>query len=163
MMADTAPKFAVTKLDPETVLQAYLSGKTSKEIAESNGITRQALQAWLIRNDAEGWKAAQTVVAQEELDEAREYRKSIQQRLEKSDREERERLNIALVCARDAEKSAQWRLERVCRRIYGQDAPASAAQAVQIVFNMRGDSATNVSEVDTQIKLIDPEGQQSGT
>jgi transposase len=137
MMADTSPKFAVTKLDPEAVIAQYLEGKTSQEIAKANGISRQALQAWLIRNDAEGWKTAQTVVAQEELDEARDYRASIQARLETADREERERLNIALACARDAEKSAQWRLERVCRRIYGQDAPASAAQAVQININMR--------------------------
>ena len=142
-MADVnkAPKFAVTKLDPGAVIDQYLQGKTSAQIAAENGITRQALQAWLLRNDAEGWKQAQTAQAQEELDEAIDYRKSIQTRLETADREERDRLNIALACARDAEKSAQWRLERVCKRIYGQDV-AQVGSAVQININLRRESAT---------------------
>lgn len=154
-----APKFAVTKLDPQEVLNQYLAGKTSKQIAEENGITRQALQAWLLREDSQGWQVAQTVSAQEDLDEARDYRISLQARIETADREERERLNIALVCARDAEKSAQWRLERVCRRIYGQDAPPSSVIPIQInigISRAEQQSGAAMDETSTQEIVINP-------
>jgi hypothetical protein len=39
-------------------------------------------------------------------------------------------------------RSAQWDLERVCRRIYGQDV-AQVSQAVQININLRREHATN--------------------
>lgn len=138
---EKAPKFAVKKLDPAEVLNQYLAGKTSRQIAEENGITRQALQAWLLREDAQGWQLAQTAIAQEDVDEAIDYRKSIQARIEGADKEERERLNIALVCARDAEKSAQWRLERVCRRIYGQDQVPASVMPIQINIGISRDAA----------------------
>jgi hypothetical protein len=33
-------------------------------------------------------------------------------------------------------KSAQWNLERVCRRIYGQDAPKEPTEKVNIILNI---------------------------
>lgn len=148
--ASKTPKFAVTKLVPGDVIDQYLQGKTSAQLAKEHGITRQALQAWLLRNDPEGWRHAQTAIAQEELDEAIDYRKSIQAKLEKADKEERDRLNIALALARDAEKSAQWRLERVCRRIYGQDVPQGSSDRVSITLNI-GNAAAQDAEIVTEL------------
>lgn len=116
-----APKFAVSNLDPKAVIADYLGGKKTTQIAKELGISRQALNAWLLRVDIDGWHTAQTAIAQEDLEEAQDYRAQTREALKKASKEERERLNIALACARDAEKSAQWRLERVNRRIYGAD------------------------------------------
>ena len=132
-----APKFAVTKLDPAEVLDQYLHGRSTKEIAADNGITRQALNDWLRRKDEEGWKRAQSILAEEDAEKAREVRQHIQEQLQTADREQRDRLNIALACARDDERAAMWRLERVNRRIYGQDQAANAAPQVAIQINLR--------------------------
>ena len=45
--------------------------------------------------------------------------------------------------ARERLRAAQWDLERVCRRIYGQDAPPAGVNAVQININLRSERATN--------------------
>ena len=49
---------------------------------------------------------------------------------------------LDLTRAREQLRSAQWDLERVCRRIYGQDQPPAGMNAVQININLRGDAAT---------------------
>lgn len=157
------PKYAVSKLDPKDVLDQYLNGKTTPQIAAEHGISRQALNAWLRRTDLESWQSAQTALAEEEVDKAKDYRAQIQQRLETADKEERDRLTIALACARDAEKSAQWRLERVCRRIYGQDAPPAGTNAVQININLRGDKPLDVVGEQDKIGLSVVENVQSKT
>lgn len=134
---DRAPKYAVSKLDPAEVLNEYLHGRSTKEIAAANGISRQALNDWLLRKDEEGWKRAQSIVAEEDAERAREVRQSIQDKLGTANKEERDRLNIALACARDDERGAMWRLERVNRRIYGQDQPPNGAAQVAIQINLR--------------------------
>lgn len=149
------PKYAVSKLDPKDVLDQYLNGKTTPQIAAEHGISRQALNAWLRRTDLEGWQAAQTALAEEEVDKAKEYRSSIQQRLETANKEERERLNIALACARDAEKSAQWRLERVCRRIYGDEKVALNLAGNGITVQLVSYSSDSNVNPSTQPKEID--------
>lgn len=116
--------------DPKAVLDRYLAGETSPEIAKSLGVTKQALSHWLIQNAESEWKSAQLIKALERKDNAEALMDSASNPLD-------------LARAREQLRGAQWDLERVCRRIYGQDAPASAAQAVQIVFNMRGESTTN--------------------
>ena len=150
---EKAPKYIVSALDPKQIIDQYLHGKTTPQIAKELGISRQALNAWLKRTDEDGWRVAQTVLAEEEVDAAKDYRASIQVRLEQADKDERDRLNIALACARDAERSAQWRLERVCRRIYGQDSPPSSVVPVQININLKPDAAAHsavITENDSQ-------------
>jgi hypothetical protein len=49
---------------------------------------------------------------------------------------------LDLARAREQLRGAQWDLERVCRRIYGQDV-AQVAQAVQVNINLRRESATD--------------------
>jgi hypothetical protein len=44
---------------------------------------------------------------------------------------------LSLSRARERLKAAQWDLERVCRRIYGQDAPPQGVNAVQININLK--------------------------
>jgi transcriptional regulator with XRE-family HTH domain len=116
-------------VDPEVVLDRYLEGETGPQIAASLGVTKQALSHWLINRAEVQWKSAQLVKALARKDAAEELMDKASNPLD-------------LARAREQLRGAQWDLERVCRRIYGQDSPANAAQAVQININLRGDAQT---------------------
>jgi hypothetical protein len=114
---------------PNDVLERYLAGETGPQIAQSLGVTKQALSHWLITNAEDEWKSAQLVKALTRKDEAEELMDKAANPLD-------------LARAREQLRGAQWDLERVCRRIYGQDV-AQVAQAVQININLRRESATD--------------------
>lgn len=118
------------EVDPEVVLDRYLAGETSPEIAESLGVTKQALSHWLIQNAEGEWKSAQIIKALNRKDEAETLMDSASTPLD-------------LARAREQLRGAQWDLERVCRRIYGQDAPPSSVVPIQINIGIRRADATN--------------------
>ena len=130
--------------DPKTVLQRYLSDESTKDIAESYGVTRQALNQFLIRTAEQEWKDAQVARAIARKESAED------------DLDNAESTPDALALSRTRErlKAAQWDLERVCRRIYGQDAPPAGANAVQININLRGASPQYDSERTAQSPVI---------
>jgi hypothetical protein len=111
--------------NPNEVLQRVLSEESTKDIAASFGVTRSALNYWLIEHCDKEWKAAQYIRAAKRKEDAED---------------EMDTASDAFTLARAREKlrAAQWDLERVCRRIYGQDAPPSVA-AVQINIGIRKD------------------------
>lgn len=115
--------------DPKDILERYLNGESTPQIAASFGVTKQALSLWLITKAENDWKASQLVKAIERKDKAEELIETAATMLD-------------LTRGREMLRSAQWDLERVCRRIYGQDV-AQVAQAVQININLRRESATN--------------------
>jgi hypothetical protein len=76
------------------------------------------------------WKSAQLVKALMRKDRAEEM-------MERADN------SLDLARARELLKAAQWDLERVCRRIYGQETQVNVAQiAVQIGVQLRGSETT---------------------
>jgi hypothetical protein len=117
-------------VDPKDILERYLAEESSDKIAASYGVTRAALSLFMLRNAESEWKDAQLTKALARKERAEDL-------MDKADNA------LDLTRAREQLRSAQWELERVCRRIYGQDTPANAAQAVQININMRGSAATN--------------------
>lgn len=117
-------------IDPKAVLERYLAEETGEQIAQSYGVTRSALSLFMLKHAEEQWKDAQVVKAIRRKEEA-------EQLMDKADNA------LDLTRAREQLRSAQWDLERVCRRIYGQDAPPAGATAVQININLRGKSATD--------------------
>lgn len=117
-------------VDPKAVLDRYLAGETSPQIAASLGVTKQALSHWLARTAEDEWKSAQFVRAFTRKEEAEDL-------LDRADNA------LDLARAREILRSAQWDLERVCRRIYGQDAPPGSTAALQININLRRADATN--------------------
>jgi len=128
--------------DPKTVLQRYLSDESTKDIAATYGVTRQALNQFLIRSAEQEWKDAQiarAIARKESAEDALDSESPLDA--------------LALARTRERLRAAQWDLERVCRRIYGQDAPPVGAQAVQININMRGQDTTNAAQqvVDAEI------------
>lgn len=121
--------------DPKDVLNRVLQEESTKDIAASYGVTRSALNQWLLTHAEADWKAAQVIRASKRKEEAEEA-------LETADDA------LSLARAREKLRAAQWDLERVCRRIYGQDAPPAGTQAVQININLRGSAATNAAQHD---------------
>jgi hypothetical protein len=93
---------------PQQVLQRYLSDESTSVIAADYGVTRQALGQFLLKYAEEDWKEAQVARAIARKEKAEDGLESAQDPLE-------------LAKARELLKAAQWDLERVCKRIYGQD------------------------------------------
>jgi predicted DNA-binding protein YlxM (UPF0122 family) len=133
-MTDKLP--ALRDQDPKTILARYLSDESTKDIAASYGVTRQALGQYLLKHTESEWKDAQVARAIARKEQAEDNLDTIGAKIETADKEQRDRLTLSLAHARETLKAAQWDLERVCRRIYGQDSP-TAAQAVQININLR--------------------------
>jgi transcriptional regulator with XRE-family HTH domain len=128
----------LSKVDPKEVLDRYLAGETSPQIAQALGVTKQALSHWLSNVAESEWKSAQFVKAHNRKEEAEELIETASNPLD-------------LARAREKLRAAQWDLERVCRRIYGQDAAQTVAQAVQININLRNNGAAHQAEVVTEL------------
>ena len=50
-------------------------------------------------------------------------------------------------------RSAQWNLERVCRRIYGQDAPKEPTEKVNIILNIG--TSSNAEKLVAEVKPVE--------
>lgn len=94
--------------DPRQILNRYLSDESTSVIAADYGVTRQALGQYLLRHAEEDWKEAQVARAIARKEKAEDSIESATDPLQ-------------LAKARELLKAAQWDLERVCRRIYGQE------------------------------------------
>lgn len=94
--------------DPRVILQRYLSDQSSEDIARDYGCTRQALARFMLNHAEEGWKEAQVA-------------RAIARKERAEDDLETAADPLSLASARERLKAAQWDLERVCRRVYGQD------------------------------------------
>lgn len=107
----------------QAVIARVINDEKLADIAKDLGLSRSALNMALLEYSQEDWQKAQVARAVTELEQAQDERESAPDML-------------TLVRARDREKSAQWKLERLMRRLFGQDAPAQS-QAVQININLR--------------------------
>jgi hypothetical protein len=134
---------ALRDTDPKTILQRYLSDESTKDIAASYGVTRQALSKHLLLHAEQEWKDAQVSRAIARKESAEDDLEAIRCKIDMADREERERLSLTVVLARERLKSAQWDLERVCRRIYGQDVSPDQLGRISITLNI-GDKPLDV-------------------
>lgn len=96
----------LAKADPHEILQRYLSDETTLAISADYGVTRQALTHFLLKSVEEQWKEAQVARAIARKEKAEDGIACAKDAFD-------------LARAREELKSAQWDLERVCRRIYG--------------------------------------------
>jgi hypothetical protein len=122
----------------ESVLARYLAEETTTQIAKSLGVTRSALNYWLLEHCEKEWKSAQIIRAMKRKEDAEDAIETAPDAL-------------TLARAREALRAAQWDLERVCRRIYGQDAPPNAGAGVNININLRRAPLDIVGEADVTI------------
>lgn len=93
-------------LDPNEVLQRYLSERHTSRIAESYGVTRRNLVRWLREVAPERWKQVQIVRAITFHEDGNEGLENAEDAL-------------ALARAREMVKSGQWTLERLDSDNYG--------------------------------------------
>jgi len=118
-------------VEPKAILARYAEGEKMSEIAPSLGLKgAEQIYRKLLRECPEEWKEHQAARAIRILEEARDEMELAQDAL-------------SLARARERVRSAQWELERTCRRIYGQDVPQSVA-AVQVNINLRREKQLDV-------------------
>lgn len=134
----TANLPALRETDPKLILQRYLSDESTKDIAASYGVTRQALGKYLLAVAETEWREAQVARAIARKESAEDNLDAIEGQIQGADKEERDRLTLRVSLARERLKSAQWDLERVCRRIYGQDVTPDQLGRVSITLNIGG-------------------------
>ena len=154
-MTQTAVMVGLKDADPKTILARYLSDETTESIAKDYGVTRQALGQFLYKTAEADWKEAQVARAIARKESADDTLDAIGSKIENADKEDRDRLALSLAHAKERLKSAQWDLERVCRRIYGQDAPPASVIPIQINIGIRREDATNA----VQHEVIEAEGK----
>lgn len=109
--------------DVGDVLTRVLNEESTKDIAASLGVTRSALNQWLLANAEGDWRTVQVIRAHKRKDEAEDEIESAADAL-------------SLARAEKKLKAAQWDLERVCRRIYGQDVTPDQLGRVSITLNI---------------------------
>jgi hypothetical protein len=100
-----------------SVIERFVNDEKLADIALSLGISHSALNMALLEYAEDDWRRAQVARALTRLELA-------------TDERERASDVLSLARARDAEKSAQWQLERLLRRLYGQEQQQSASQVV---------------------------------
>ena len=100
-------KGRLAKTDPQNVLERYMGGETTTQIAASLGVTRQGLGWWLRQHAQSEWKEAQIILAIERKEKAEDDLDAATDAL-------------SLARAREQLRGAQWELERVFHRIYAQ-------------------------------------------
>ena len=109
--------------DVGDVLTRVLNEESTKDIAASFGVTRSALNQWLLANAEGDWRTVQIIRAHKRKDEAEDEIETAPDAL-------------SLARAREKLKAAQWDLERVCRRIYGQDVTPDQLGRISITLNI---------------------------
>ena len=106
-------------VDINQILTRYLNGETSTQIAKSLNCTRQGLGYFLRENAEEDWKNAQVIQAIERKEQAEDELGNAND-------------SLSLARARERLRSAQWELERVCNRIFGQKQEVSMTVDIRI-------------------------------
>ena len=96
------------------ILARYDAGEEIEGIAKHFQITHQAAYKSLLRHCPEEWKTSQAAKALTQYETA----KAKLEEIWRQDRTERDQ--VALACAREQVRTAQWELERVLSKIYAQ-------------------------------------------
>ena len=130
------------------VLQAYEQGQEVADLAPAYDVSDVTLYALLIRDHEEAWKQAQVSRAvakrsrtSKDLEELRDQLRSSTQQQEDGTKTPHDMLSLARIkeqvkLAEIQAKRAEWELERVYRRVYGQDVVADGAGRVSITLNI---------------------------
>ena len=134
----------LAKIDPKHVINRYLAGESTTEIAQSLGVTRTGLNFWLLKHAEADWKESQIIKAIGRKESAEDEMDGAQD-------------TLSLSRARERLKAAQWDLERICRRIYGQDQASEASGKVSININLGQSSATIETYPQENSQVIDSE------
>jgi transposase-like protein len=121
----------------DAAIECYGNGASIYAIALDLGVEHTTLYRQLIKHREGEWRDAKESRALAELEEAEEQLKTA------SD-------GLALSRARERVRAAQWQLERLMRRIYGQEQQAGQGGKVSITLNIGGGETTKERVVSDQ-------------
>lgn len=157
-MADAIKPYKGRQAEPiiKRALELYDEGIEIEESAEQLGVPARTIHRWLASNSPDEWKQAQQGRAQADYEKARKRRQeaanvleSLKQTLTDEGVVEAQDKQWRLAHAREVLRAAdteldhqKWLLERLIRKLYGQDAPVGSGNAVQININLRSADAT---------------------
>jgi transposase len=145
----------------QELLAGYAQGDEVAEMAKKYGVSDVTAYALLIRDHEGEWKQAQESRAVVRRDKATKDLQSLREQLWKAEgsiEEQKQPLDL-LSLARIREqvklaeiqaKRAEWELERVFKRIYGQDAGPAAGSGLHISLNF-GTNQTQANVVDAEV------------
>jgi hypothetical protein len=125
--------------DPQKILANYLDGQGTEDIADSLGVSVEKLIYYLTTRTPEKWQEAVLI-------------KALKRQAEAEDEIDSAKDLVELRRAETKLKSAQWNLERVCRRIYGQDAPMEPNEKVNIILNIG--TSNNTEKVVAEVQPV---------
>lgn len=111
------------------VFSRYLDDGHLRDIAKSLGVARTSLYQAIVKYEPEQWQALQAARALAELDDAEDAMRCADDA-------------VAVSRAREQLKTAQWKLERTCRRLYGTDSKEDVGAKVAITLNLGTDIRT---------------------
>ena len=114
----------------DTILAHYECGTSIYELAEKLGVDNATLYRQLVKHKPDDWMEVRGARYLSEIEEAEKEMKEAQDAL-------------AVTRARERLASARWMLERLNRKIYGQDQAHVGGAAVQINIGIRRDPATS--------------------
>jgi len=139
--ANHGKALAALQGDYEPILDRLLAGESASQVAQSLGINRVSLYAWLIRHCPEQWQA---IAAARQLSRLDECEDTLDGEIAINEEGKVDvRLDGAIVTrARDKARMAQWHLERANRKLFG-DSKQEGAGKVQIVIQ-RLDNQDNI-------------------
>jgi len=123
----------------DAILSHYENGTSIYAIAEQLGVDNATIYRQLIKHRLEDWKEVRSARYHSLIEEAEKNMK------EATD-------PLAVTRAREQLANARWMLERLQRKIYGQDQAAAGVNAVQININLRRDQAQAI-----EVKDITPD------
>ena len=100
------------------------NGETCAQVADSLGVHQAALNQWLLKYAEDDWRMAQIANALVRVDSADADFSSASDMLE-------------IARTREQQISARWKLERLCKRLFGnQPEQISSGTAVNITLNL---------------------------
>lgn len=113
--------------DPKRIIASYLEGKSTDTIAKEIGVKREKLVHQLTKYAPDDWRDAQAIRQIRRMEEAED---AIDEAAKEGDYQK--------VKANEAKlRSAQWALEKVLNKIYGEVKEKPQTNAVQININLR--------------------------
>ena len=113
----------------DLILAHYENGASIYELAEKLGVNNATLYRSLVKHRQDEWVEVRGARYHAEVEDAEKEMKAATDPL-------------AVTRARERLANARWMLERLQRKIYGQDIPVDRAAGISISINLRGKTAT---------------------
>lgn len=142
--------------DVKQIAAKYLEGKDTDAIAKDLGVSRHKLVHYLTKHNPDDWKDAQVIRQIRRMEEAED---EIDSAASQGDYTKAKAYEIQL-------RSAQWALDKVLTRIYGEQREKPQANPVQININLRRndvttqDAAKTVEAVEADVIEQSPNSDQ---